>query len=201
MIFDNDIFPIVEEEFLTKDAINFLMDWIESNDSTFDEHQSNISYWNKKCIYYKEIISEDVQYILKQACLAMKKYIEINTPNESKKLYVETPQLVRWRHGDVMTPHADNVEQDGVTPNTSPWREFGGVIYLNSDFDGGKIYYPNLNIEVTPRTGMMVIHPANLKYTHGVSEVTKGKRYTISTFFTFDQLYGGFLSESYNDSI
>jgi predicted 2-oxoglutarate/Fe(II)-dependent dioxygenase YbiX len=109
-------------------------------------------------------------------------------------LYSEYPQIVRWREGDEMTPHADNMEQDG-TENSSPWRAFGGVLYLNSDFCGGKIYYPNLGIEVTPKPGMIVLHPAGIKYTHGVSKITKGKRYTVSTFFTYEKNYAGFFPE------
>lgn len=190
-----DIFPIVEEEFLTESAIKLILNWIKNREKLFDIHISNIDYWNGKCIYFTEDIPLDIKEILKKACLGMRKYIQINLPSEPRYLYVEHPQLVRWQEGDEMTPHADNVEQDGVSPNASPWRDFGGVIYLNSDFEGGKIYYPNLGIEVTPRPGMLVLHPAGLKYTHGVSKVTRGKRYTITTFFTFDESYAGFSSE------
>lgn len=190
-----DIFPIVEEEFLTEGAIKLVLNWIKNKEKLFDMHISDIDYWNGKCIYYNENIPLDIKQILKKVCLGMRKYIQINLPSESRYLYVEHPQLVRWQEGDEMTPHADNVEQDGTSPNASSWRDFGGVIYLNSDFEGGKIYYPNLGIEVTPRPGMLVLHPAGLKYTHGVSKVTSGKRYTITTFFTFDESYAGFSSE------
>ena len=43
---------------------------------------------------------------------------------------------------------------------------------------------------VNPEPGMIVIHPAGLRYTHGVSKMISGYRYTISTFFTFDYTYG-----------
>jgi hypothetical protein len=189
-----DIFPIVEENFLTPQAIRLLINWVKQREDSFNKHINEIEYWNGKCIYYRDMPS-DIQRVLKSASLAMRKYIQINLINESRYLYSELPQLIRWKEGDVMTPHADNIEQDGMTPNTSPWRDFGGVIYLNSDFEGGKIYYPNLGIEVTPRPGMLVLHPGELKYTHGVSRINTGKRYTIVSFFTFDQSYAGFSSE------
>lgn len=192
-----DIFPIIEEEFITPQATKILLNWIKQNEYLFDRHESSIDYWNGKCIHYNDInIPKDIKYILKQTCLGMRKFISINTPSISY-LYSECPQIVRWKDGDEMTPHADNIEQDNVTPNASPWRSFGGVIYLNSNFEGGKIYYPKLGIEVTPKAGMVVLHPADLKYTHGVSKVTHGTRYTISTFFTYHKDHDGFLSEDY----
>ena len=189
-----DIFPIVEEGFLTPQANKILLDWIEQNENLFDRHKSSIEYWNKKCIYYgEEIVPQNIKNILKEICLGMRKFISINTENKTLDyLYSEYPQIVRWRENDKMTPHADNIEQDNVTPNASPWRSFGGVIYLNSDFDGGEIYYPRLGIEVMPKPGMVVLHPADWKYTHGVKKITQGKRYTISCFFTYEKKYAGF---------
>ena len=196
-----DIFPIVENNFLTEHSIDLVIKWIKYQESMFDEHTSSIDYWNGKCIHYSdERIPKEIKYILKKASLGMRKFIQINLPQEPKYLYSELPQIVRWREGNLLTPHADNIEQDGISPNSSPWRDFGGVIILNSDFVGGKLYYPNLNLEVTPEKGLVSLHPAGLKYTHGVSQVREGCRYTISNFFTFDKNYAGFYPEDESDS-
>jgi hypothetical protein len=190
-----DIFPIIEEDFVNSCALTTLLDWTKSREHLFEHHRSSIKYWDKKCIYYnEEYVPTDIKDILKQVCLGMRKYIQINLTN-SRYLYSEFPQIVKWKEGDEMTPHADNIEQDNITPNASPWREFGGVLYLNSDFDGGEIYYPNIGIQVSPKPGMIVLHPAGIKYTHGVTKVTHGKRYTMSSFFTYDKNYAGFLPE------
>ena len=206
-----DIFPIVEEEFLTPQANKILLSWIKQNESLFDQHESSIDYWNGKCIHYNDPnIPDDIKYILKQTCLGMRRFIDVNlsyqydldmrfVPHHFEYLYAELPQIVKWKEGDEMTPHADNIEQDNVTPNTSPWRSFGGVIYLNSDFSGGEIYYPRLGISVSPKPGMVVLHPADWEYTHGVSKIIQGKRYTISTFFTYYKDYAGFLPEEYQE--
>ena len=183
-----DIFPIVCEDFLTKEARNHLLNWIENNSLLFNQHESSITYWNKKCIYFHAIDNKDIRNILYQSVNGMLQFIKVNVPSY-EFVYVEPPQLVRWREGDEMTPHADNIEQDGITPNSSPHRTYGGVIYLNHDFKGGEIYYPNLNIQVSPKPGMVVIHPAGLRYTHGVKKINYGTRYTISTFFTDIQSY------------
>lgn len=193
---DNDIFPIVEENFVTPNAIKVLTEWIKKEEYLFEKHTSSIDYWNGKCIHYAAINYPEIKEILKHICLGMRKYIQMNITHDTRYLYSEFPQIVKWKKGDEMTPHADNIEQDGVTANASPWRSFGGVVYLNSDFEGGEIYYPNIGIKVTPKPGMIVLHPAGIKYTHGVSKITKGNRYTMVSFFSFEREYAGFDAEN-----
>ena len=65
-----DIFPIVENDFLTEHSINLLMKWIKYQESMFDEHTSSIDYWNGKCIHYSdERIPKEIKYILKKASI------------------------------------------------------------------------------------------------------------------------------------
>lgn len=60
--------------------------------------------------------------------------------------------------------------------------EYGVVIYLNDNFSGGELYYRSKGIEIAPKRGMLVIHPATKEYTHGVREVTEGIRYGLTMF-------------------
>jgi hypothetical protein len=60
----------------------------------------------------------------------------------------------------------------------------GIVIYLNNDFEGGEIYYPNQNISYKPMPKSMIIHPATEEYTHGVNEVVGNTRYALAFFAT-----------------
>ena len=62
----------------------------------------------------------------------------------------------------------------------------GAIIYLNSDFEGGELYYPNLDIVVKPEPGLLAIHPGTLKYLHGVKPVIGNTRYTLTSFFKYD---------------
>ena len=58
--------------------------------------------------------------------------------------------------------------------------EFGIVLYLSSNFEGGELFYPDLNFTIQPKTGTLVLHPANVL--HGVKEITSGDRYVMTTF-------------------
>lgn len=58
----------------------------------------------------------------------------------------------------------------------------GLILYLNDDFTGGELYYPDLGLEISPKQGLLVAHSAAKKYSHGVREVTSGIRYGLTMF-------------------
>jgi hypothetical protein len=59
------------------------------------------------------------------------------------------------------------------------------IIYLNDDYDGGILYFPDQNVEIKPEPGMLVIFPGNMHFLHGVTETKGTKRYTISLWTRF----------------
>jgi hypothetical protein len=74
--------------------------------------------------------------------------------------------------------HADSVDPE-------PWIEFSTVIYLNDEFTGGKIYFPNQDFEYSPKKLSAVFFPsAGTEYVHGVTKVLSGSRYTIPIMHT-----------------
>lgn len=75
-----------------------------------------------------------------------------------------------------ISPHFDDSQNFLLT--------LGIVIYLNDDFDGGEIYYPNQIVSYKPKQKSMIIHPATEEYTHGVNEVTGNTRYCLAFFAT-----------------
>jgi hypothetical protein len=58
--------------------------------------------------------------------------------------------------------------------------QYGVIIYLNDNFEGGELVYPQDNITIKPEMGMLVYHMGNQK--HLVSKVISGDRYTLTSF-------------------
>lgn len=52
------------------------------------------------------------------------------------------------------------------------------VVYLNENFVGGHHYFNYLNIDYVPRTGDILMFPANYVAAHEVTPVTAGSRYS-----------------------
>jgi hypothetical protein len=62
-----------------------------------------------------------------------------------------------------------------------PFIEFSTIMYLNSEseYDGGKIYFPNQAFEYQPKQYSAVFFPsAGSEYIHGITKVSRGDRYT-----------------------
>jgi hypothetical protein len=76
--------------------------------------------------------------------------------------------------GQSMKTHSDS----GLGPKF----KYGVVLYLNGDYEGGEIFYPNINLEFKPEAYSLVLHPAHEAYRHGVKQVSAGTRYSMTTF-------------------
>jgi predicted 2-oxoglutarate/Fe(II)-dependent dioxygenase YbiX len=142
------------------------------------------TYWDGRNIHYDQIQDKEIQNILKQQLnfTIDKLYAEIK---QKETLYPDILSICRWPEGFELLPHADAAEPDG-REHPFPWRTYGSVTFLNEDFEGGTLYYPKLNTEFSPKIGHTVIHKGDLEHLHGVTKITKGTRYTVASFFTYD---------------
>ena len=60
--------------------------------------------------------------------------------------------------------------------------DLSGVIYLNDNFTGGELYFPELDHSYTPKSGSLVIFPS--PYIHQINKVISGYRYAIPLWAT-----------------
>lgn len=94
---------------------------------------------------------------------------------------LESPHILRYSVGSYYRPHADS---DELNVETSRWekkmdRDVSLLFYLDDDYTGGEITFPNFNFTFRPRSGTLLMFPSDCRYLHGVLPVTKGIRHTI----------------------
>lgn len=97
------------------------------------------------------------------------------------------PTIVRWLPGQLQNPHADKELHEGENagkPNDFPWYDVGALFYLNDDYEGGELYFPNQGVEFKPTAGSAFFFPGDMNYIHGVREIKSGIRYTSPMFWT-----------------
>jgi predicted 2-oxoglutarate/Fe(II)-dependent dioxygenase YbiX len=57
------------------------------------------------------------------------------------------------------------------------------VFYLNDDYEGGELFFPNKKISIKPpKNSLLIFDSSNKDKLHGVAPVVKGTRYTIASF-------------------
>jgi hypothetical protein len=109
-----------------------------------------------------------------------KRAVEVLRQSVGVPLYSDTVQVVRWT-GQVMPPHQDDRHPDG-RPHKTPWRKWASIIYLNDDFDGGEIYFPETANVYRPIAGALIFFEGCLW--HGVQPVSRGIRYTSPSWYS-----------------
>jgi predicted 2-oxoglutarate/Fe(II)-dependent dioxygenase YbiX len=178
------MFPIlIEENFLDQSFVELYTDFVKSTD-LWEKNSDGI--WNNRSINLRTMPT-DIRETMLDNRIRAKRRIQEHF-NAEQELYSDIFQFVRWRIGDCLDPpHADAENLDGK-PHPFPYRNFAAILYLNNDYEGGRISFPNFgNFCPEIKPGMLVAFPGTLQYLHGVSRVTSGMRYTIASFFTFNQ--------------
>jgi predicted 2-oxoglutarate/Fe(II)-dependent dioxygenase YbiX len=178
----NNMPLIFENKIIIKNA-STIIDYINNHQADFGELGSD--YWQGRTIYLHQIQDINIIEILKAHKEHMiEEFVKLCFID--RPIYIDSLHLVRWTEGYQLHPHADSEEPDG-RPHPFPWRDFGTVTFLNEDFEGGTLYYPNKNnLKVPAATGYTAIHAGSVDCLHGVTPVTKGVRYTIASFLTYD---------------
>ena len=102
----------------------------------------------------------------------------LNKVGISKDL-VDNVSILYYPTGAYNPRHADNsVTENGVVRKFKDWTRTG-IVFLNNEFSGGELIYPDQGCVFLPVIGNMVITPADSDYTHMVSQVTSGSRFTL----------------------
>lgn len=86
--------------------------------------------------------------------------------------------------GSYMKPHMDGPPEfeqfDIPDPNIA---NLGANYYFNDNYEGGELWYPNLDFVYKPVPNSLVIHRGSMeKFRHGVKEVTQGWRFGFGMF-------------------
>ena len=68
-----------------------------------------------------------------------------------------------------------------------PEIRYGAIVYLNDNYLGGEIVYPDLNIEIKPKAQSLILHPGGVD--HFVNPIkSKNTRYMLTTFIHHPEL-------------
>lgn len=183
------IFPLILEGFLSRDDCRRLLEFLDSDTANFGSFDLTADYWSGRTLTPDRLTHDSVLQSFRQirdrviavVHMALEERLGPQPP-----LFADLVNFARWPPGYDLHPHADS-ENPGGAPHPFPWRDFASVIYLNEDYEGGAIYFPNLDIELKPQPGTLIIFPGTLRYLHGIRPVISGMRHTIASFITFDE--------------
>lgn len=114
----------------------------------------------------------------------MKRMSDKTIVHHDAEIVTQSATLGVWYTGSRCPLHTDN-------PNT--WNSrltHSSVLYLNNDFEGGTINFPEYDLVYAPKTGDLVIFKADIQ--HEVTTITAGTRYTLALWHTTSLQYDMF---------
>lgn len=95
--------------------------------------------------------------------------------------WFEFPDILRYDPGGHYHTHNDSELWDETTGcwRLGEDRQFSLLIYLNEDFIGGAIDFPEAGISIQPEPGLLVAFPSDHRFAHTALPVEQGTRYAV----------------------
>lgn len=96
----------------------------------------------------------------------------------------EYPGLLYYSPGGRYGVHADAENSFTGPDGKLTWRrmhdrDISLIIYLNDEFTGGSLYFPDLQRRVIPAPGLLVAFPSTHEFRHGVEPTESGERFVL----------------------
>jgi predicted 2-oxoglutarate/Fe(II)-dependent dioxygenase YbiX len=89
-------------------------------------------------------------------------------------LWHEPYNMLKYKDGQEYKAHYDG--------GTNMGRAVSAICYLNGDYEGGHIEFPNFKVKIKPEPGMLILFPSNYAYKHVAHPVTAGTKYALVTW-------------------
>jgi hypothetical protein len=150
--------------------------WTASNDANFIYGKNKVILSNniknkidnarldQKILYIKNSIEMAFEMCLNQ-------YLANHNLDSSRYNLMMSEMPIRKWTGPGMGPHCDSYDGDSDLA-------FSMICYLNDDYEGGEIEFPNHNISIKPEAGSLLIFPGQEPFLHKVNDIRYGERYT-----------------------
>ncbi|MEE4173098.1 MAG: 2OG-Fe(II) oxygenase [Xanthomonadales bacterium] len=126
-------------------------------------------------------LREDIAHTLVSA------YRDVIAPHYGQRLdWMEQPGILKYGPGGKYDAHADDAYWD---VERRQWirsidRDLSLLLYLNDDFDGGGLAFPNFGVHLRPEAGMLVAFPSDHRFLHAAEPVEAGERYALVCWAT-----------------
>lgn len=158
------------KDVLSKEEHEILLDYAKNIDSW------NHEPWDAKTVKSNQLPQHILNMLEKVFTLVYEKSsmlygVDID-PIEKSALH-----LVKFVKGFSLNPHVDTLSDESL--------HIASVYYINDDYTGGEINFPDHNIKIKPDANSLVIFPGNENYIHEVLEIIDNPRYSSALWFHF----------------
>jgi hypothetical protein len=158
------------ENVLPKEDHMAILDYIKISDSWEEQP------WLAITIESKNLPEEIIEILNRIFEIAYKKSVELYDV-EINPFPRDALHIVKFVKGFYLVPHVDTLSSEG--------NHIASVYYINDDYTGGEIDFPDHDLKIKPKANSLVIFPGNENYVHAVNEIIDNDRYSSALWFQF----------------
>lgn len=160
----------VVNNFVGPEDCKVLMEYIGSVDSQFTEFGNEEKEFTFFANFNDTTITEILNFYGNRTLDFVKRHYD-----GPFKDYDETKtHLAKFEEGSEMHVHFDSTKPNDIAT----------LIYINDNYEGGEIHFPDHDISIKPKAGDLLCFPDTPEFLHGVNKVSGSSRYTIPRWFT-----------------
>jgi hypothetical protein len=160
----------IVKSFMSKEDSLFIEKFLKSVDSEFKQYGNG----EKEFTFFTDFKDDEVLKILNSCGRLALSFIKNNYPGSFGEFDDSKTHIARFIEGPGMHEHFDTTRPNDIAT----------LVYLNDNYEGGDIYFPEHDMYIKPDQGDLVCFPDNPGYIHGVMPITSGIRYTLPRWFT-----------------
>jgi hypothetical protein len=179
---------VIYENFIDKETCAKMIQAIDAQEKNEKMSWMPISFYES----YSSVLPQDGDQELIDAGLPLTIFsdVENKMPEAIASVHDLDPKIIskigyhtqKWEPGAFARLHSDNTDAKGNSGAFTRSR-YAGFLYLNDDFEGGLLKFPDQNIDIKPQVGMLAVFDGGFNNMHEVSMITSGVRYTIGSFW------------------
>jgi len=141
----------------------------EEKDNYFKNINKKNPYWENKLL---KINNPAMSYDINERIL------EIYSRDKYKTNFPESIQR-QYSGGEELKVHYDAIHNPSI--------KYAIVIYLNDDYNGGELFFPQHDLEIKPKAGSLMTFPGTEDFKHGTKKVHGTKDRFVIACFVFEK--------------
>lgn len=158
------------EDVLSKEEHKILLEYVKNAESWKEQP------WLARTVESQNLPKEILEILNKTSDFVYKKItdfygVAVDSHRQSRL------HVVKFVKGFYLVPHIDTLSSEG--------NHMASVYYINDDYTGGEIDFPDHNLTIKPKANSLIIFPGNENYVHAVNEIIDNDRYSSAMWFQF----------------
>jgi hypothetical protein len=160
--------------FMDPKEAGLVADYAKKHSELFSNYGNGEQEFTVHTYHEIEGLDSDLLDTIQETALMVYSFVLNNYQSKFDHFINEKTHIAKFVEGKGMHEHFD-----ASRPN-----DIATLIYLNSDYEGGDIYFPKYEMSFKPEPGDLLCFPDNPDFVHGVKPIIKGTRFTLPRWFT-----------------